>query len=125
VVDDEEGIRSVVESFLEGNFSVKTAEHADKAIEMIRQNNYNLIITDYQTRSSQDGLDVILEAAKKYGTLECRVILMTADPRAFFKALSDEVERPLQLFIKIKFRMLAKPFELEYLREMVDDVMKG
>ena len=56
LVDDEESIRMSVKTYLEdGGYRVNTAESGDKAVEMIRENYFDVIITDLM----MDGIDGI------------------------------------------------------------------
>jgi len=62
LVDDEESIRFSVGKYLErGGYRVNTAESGDKAVEMINENHFDVIITDLMM-DGIDGIGVLKEA---------------------------------------------------------------
>ena len=75
VVDDDDGIRSLVKKYLnENNFLVTTADSAENASEKIKIINFDLIIMDIMM-PGKSGLDFIQEHKKKIDT---PIILLTA-----------------------------------------------
>ena len=75
VVDDDDGIRSLVKKYLiENNFLVTTADSAEDAFEKIKLIKFDLIILDIMM-PGKSGLEFIKENKKK---LETPVILLTA-----------------------------------------------
>ena len=65
VVDDDEGIRSLVKKYLiENNFLITTAENAEDAVKKIKIIKFDLIILDIMM-PGQSGLDFIKEYKKK------------------------------------------------------------
>ena len=75
VVDDDNGIRSLVKKYLnENNFLVSTAENAEEAEKKIDIINFDLIILDIMM-PGKSGLDFIEENKKK---LDAPIILLTA-----------------------------------------------
>ncbi len=79
VVDDDDGIRSLVKKFLnENNYLVSTADSAEDAIEKIKIINFDLIVLDIMM-PGKSGLDFIAENKNK---LETPVILLTAKGEA-------------------------------------------
>ncbi len=75
VVDDDDGIRSLVKRYLnENKYLVSTAETAEDAIEKVRILKFDLIILDIMM-PGKSGLDFIHEKKKD---LETPVILLTA-----------------------------------------------
>ena len=75
VVDDDEGIRSLVKKYLnENNYLVSTAESAEDASEKIEIIKFDLIVLDIMM-SGKSGLDFIKEHRRK---LQTPVILLTA-----------------------------------------------
>ena len=75
VVDDDEGIRSLVKKYLnENNYLVSTAESAEDASEKIEIIKFDLIVLDIMM-SGKSGLDFIKEHKRK---LQTPVILLTA-----------------------------------------------
>ena len=99
LVDDDEGIRSLVKKYLnENSFLVTTADSAENASEKIKIIKFDLIILDIMM-SGKSGLDFIKENKKD---LDTPVILLTAKGEA-----SERVEG-LELGAD---DYLAKPFE--------------
>ncbi len=99
LVDDDEGIRSLVKKYLnENNFLVTTADSAENASEKVKIIKFDLIILDIMM-SGKSGLDFINDHKKD---LDTPIILLTAKGEA-----SDRVEG-LELGAD---DYLAKPFE--------------
>ena len=99
LVDDDEGIRSLVKKYLnENNFLVTTADSAENASEKVKIIKFDLIILDIMM-SGKSGLDFIKEHKKD---LDTPVILLTAKGEA-----SERVEG-LELGAD---DYLTKPFE--------------
>ena len=75
VVDDDDGIRSLVKKYLnENNFLISTAESAEDAKKKIELINFDLIILDIMM-PGKSGLEFIIENKKK---LDTPIILLTA-----------------------------------------------
>jgi len=99
LVDDDEGIRTLVKKYLnENSFLVTTADSAENASEKVKIIKFDLIILDIMM-SGKSGLDFIKEHKKD---LDTPVILLTAKGEA-----SERVEG-LELGAD---DYLAKPFE--------------
>ena len=75
VVDDDDGIRSLVQKYLnENNFLITTADSAESASEKIKVIKFDLIILDIMM-PGKNGLEFIKEYKKK---LDTPIILLTA-----------------------------------------------
>ena len=75
VIDDDDGIRSLVQKFLnENNFLVTTAENAEDALEKIKIIKFDLIILDIMM-PGKSGLEFIKDNKM---TLDTPIILLTA-----------------------------------------------
>ena len=99
LVDDDEGIRSLVKKYLnENNFLVTTSDSAENASEKVKIIKFDLIILDIMM-SGKSGLEFINEHKKD---LDTPIILLTAKGEA-----SERVEG-LELGAD---DYLAKPFE--------------
>ena len=99
LVDDDEGIRSLVKKYLnENNFLVTTADSAENASEKVKIIKFDLIILDIMM-SGKSGLDFINDHKKD---LDTPIILLTAKGEA-----SERVEG-LELGAA---DYMAKPFE--------------
>ncbi len=111
VVDDDEGIRSLVKKYLiENNFLITTAESAEDAVKKIKIINFDLIILDIMM-PGQSGLDFIKEYKKKIDT---PVILLTAKGEA-----SERIEG-------LEFGAddyLPKPFEPKELTLRINNIL--
>ena len=79
VVDDDDGIRSLVKKYLnENKFLVTTAENAENALEKIKIIKFDLIVLDIMM-PGKSGLEFLKENNKK---LDTPVILLTAKGEA-------------------------------------------
>ena len=79
MVDDDDGIRSLVKKYLnENNFLVTTANSAEDAVEKIRIIKFDLIILDIMM-PGKSGLEFIQDNKKK---IETPIILLTAKGEA-------------------------------------------
>ena len=79
VVDDDDGIRSLVKKYLnENKFLVTTAENAENALEKIKIIKFDLIVLDIMM-PGKSGLEFLKENKKK---LDTPVILLTAKGEA-------------------------------------------
>jgi len=79
VVDDEKGIRKTISLFLENSgYDVDTAEDAERALQQVNLNDYDIVITDILMPGSS-GFELLEEIKDKNS--EIKVILITGDPR--------------------------------------------
>ena len=121
VVDDDDGIRTLVKKYLnENNFLVTTADNAENASEKIKIIKFHLIILDIMM-PGKSGLDFIKGHKKK---LDTPIILLTAKGEA-----SERVEgletgaddylpkpfEPKELILRIK-NILNKTIKTEQVR---------
>ena len=112
VVDDDNGIRTLVKKYLnENNFLVTTAESAEDAEEKIKIIKFDLIILDMMM-PGQNGLEFIQQNRKK---IETPIILLTAK--------GDAVERIEGLEIGAD-DYLPKPFEPKELILRIKNILK-
>ena len=116
VVDDDEGIRSLLKRYLnENNFLITTADSAENATKKIRLIKFDLIILDIMM-PGKNGLEFIQE---NKNSLETPIILLTA------KGQADERIEGLELGAD---DYLPKPFEPKELllrvRNIIDKTKK-
>ena len=79
VVDDDEGIRSLLKKYLnENNYIITTADSSENASEKIKIIKFDLIILDIMM-TGKNGLEFIAENKKN---LETPIILLTAKGQA-------------------------------------------
>tara|TARA_A100001015_G_scaffold191904_1_gene213858 strand:- start:185 stop:862 length:678 start_codon:yes stop_codon:yes gene_type:complete len=112
VVDDDNGIRSLVKKYLnENNYLVTTAESAENAVEKIGLIKFDLIILDIMM-SGKSGLEFIQENKKK---IETPIILLTAkgEPKERIEGLEIGADD-----------YLPKPFEPKELILRIQNLIK-
>ena len=121
VVDDDDGIRSLVKKYLnENNFLVTTANSSENALEKIKIIKYDLIILDIMM-PGQSGLEFIQQNKKK---LDTPIILLTAKGEAIERIKGLEIGaddylpkpfEPKELILRIK-NILNKTIKIEQVR---------
>ena len=112
VVDDDEGIRTLVKKYLnENNYLVTTANSAEDAFEKIQIIKFDLIILDIMM-PGKSGLEFIRENQKK---LDTPVILLTAKGEANERVEGLEVGAD---------DYLPKPFEPKELILRIQNIIK-
>ena len=121
VVDDDEGIRSLVKQYLnENNYLVTTADNAEIASEKVKIIKFDLIILDIMM-PGKNGLEFIEENKKK---LESPIILLTAKGEASERVVGLEIGaddylpkpfEPKELILRIK-NILNKTIKTEQKR---------
>ena len=112
VVDDDEGIRTLVKKYLnENNYLVTTANNAEDAFEKIQIIKFDLIILDIMM-PGKSGLEFIKENQKK---LDTPVILLTA------KGEANERVEGLEMGAD---DYLPKPFEPKELILRIENIIR-
>ena len=112
VVDDDDGIRSLVKKYLnENNYLVTTANNAEDATKKVKIIKFDLIILDIMM-PGKNGLEFIQENQKK---LETPIILLTA------KGETSERVEGLEIGAD---DYLAKPFEPKELILRIKNIIK-
>ncbi|MDB3886939.1 response regulator transcription factor [Candidatus Pelagibacter sp.] len=121
VVDDDDGIRSLVKKYLnENNFLVTTANSAEDASEKIKIIKFDLIILDIMM-PGKNGLEFITDNKKK---LDSPIILLTAKGEASERVEGLEIGaddylakpfEPKELILRIK-NILNKTLKTEQIR---------
>ena len=111
VVDDDEGIRSLVKKYLnENKYLITTSESAEDALEKVKIIKFDLIVLDIMM-SGKSGLDFIHE---NKNDLETPVILLTA------KGQADERVEGLEIGAD---DYLPKPFEPKELLLRIKNIL--
>ena len=121
VVDDDEGIRSLVKKYLnEKKYLVTTADNAENASEKIKVIKFDLIILDIMM-PGKSGLEFIQENKKK---IETPIILLTAKGETSERVAGLEIGaddylskpfEPKELILRIK-NILDKTLKTEQVR---------
>ncbi len=112
MVDDDEGIRTLVKKYLnEHNYLVTTADSAEDAVEKIQFIKFDLIILDIMM-PGKSGLEFIQENKKK---LETPIILLTAKGEAYERVEGLEIGAD---------DYLPKPFEPKELILRIQNILK-
>tara|TARA_B100000963_G_scaffold106800_1_gene92789 strand:+ start:212 stop:889 length:678 start_codon:yes stop_codon:yes gene_type:complete len=129
VVDDDDGIRSLVKKYLkENNFLISTAENSEEAKKKIELIRFDLIILDIMM-PGKSGLEFIQENKKK---LETPIILLTAkgEPSERIEGLEigadDYLPKPFEpkeLILRIK-NILNKTKKISQKRMIEFDKIK-
>ncbi|MCF6179304.1 MAG: response regulator, partial [Geopsychrobacter sp.] len=118
VVDDEQGPRESLEAFLlDLDFQVETAIDVQTAIEHIRQNSFDIIITDKnmpngEGQTDEAGIQVLKFAAEN--SPETQVIVTTG---------YANLENAIQAMKIGAFDYLIKPFSLDRLEEIIERIL--
>ena len=111
VVDDDDGIRSLVKKYLnENNFLVTTANNAEDAEEKVKVIKFDLIVLDIMM-PGESGLDFISKNKNKYNT---PIILLTAKGEASERVEGLEVGAD---------DYLPKPFEPKELTLRIRNIL--
>jgi len=113
VVDDEEVIREFLMEVLGEDYQITTAEDGEEAIQKIKDENYDLIITDIKM-PKVSGEEVVKFAREKDS--DSRVIMISGYSSLF--AATESVESGACAF-------LSKPFSIKQLLQTVTDSLEG
>ncbi|HCE44892.1 MAG TPA: hypothetical protein DET40_15230 [Lentisphaeria bacterium] len=107
VVDDEEGIRSLLQKVLEGIYEVETASSSAEALAHLKKNKFDIAISDVSMPGGS-GKDFLKECRREYP--EMQVILVTGMPE-----LSDAVDTVKEG----AYYYLQKPIDLKFLLSLL------
>ncbi|OQY25697.1 MAG: hypothetical protein B6I34_01705 [Anaerolineaceae bacterium 4572_32.1] len=114
VVDDEENVRLLLQrglARLEPSLQVRVANSSVQALEFLRDEFFDLVVTDYQM-PGMNGLELVEAIHQSYPNT--KVVLMTAYPSA---QVTEQVDRlALDAYI-------LKPFSTRHLQEIIHDLL--
>lgn len=108
IVDDEHNTREALARYLRGRFSVTTAADGEVAIELLKERNFDLVLTDLRMPNA-DGMSVLEATRSKADRPLC--ILLTA-----YGSIGDAVAAVKQG----AFDFVPKPVKLDKLEEVID-----
>ncbi len=109
VVDDEIGYRRVLNNALtERGFHVKTASSGEDALEILKNQEFSVIILDMKLPGGIDGLELLQEVKEQYNT---SVLIMTA---------YGGIETAVEAMKLGAFNYITKPFSLDEIILNVD-----
>jgi DNA-binding NtrC family response regulator len=108
VVEDKRGMRKMLATALsEEGWSVTTAESGDKAMGMLEENAYDLVLTDVRLPGTADGLDILRKVVDD--CMGTPVVLMTA---------FGTIEMAVSAMKTGAVDFITKPFELDDLMSL-------
>lgn len=114
VVEDNDGLRGVLtEALSTENFIVTSAASAEEGMEKIKNNDFDIVITDLKLPEA-DGI-AVLEAAKA-ARPDCDVIIITA---------YGSVDKAVDAMKKGAVDFMTKPFSIDQIRLMVHKIIKS
>ena len=114
-VDDEKYILDfLTEAFRSLSVAIDTANNSQMAMDKIRSNRYDLLLTDYKM-PQMSGRDLFSWVKESQPSLARRIIFMTGD------TVNPETH---SFFEENQIRYLAKPFKIEDMKDMVMQVLE-
>jgi DNA-binding NtrC family response regulator len=113
IVDDEHNTREALSRYLKLRFDVTTAEDGGVAIELLRHEDFDLVLTDLRMPKA-DGMSVLEAAAGKACRPAC--ILLTA-----YGSITDAVAAVK----KGAFDFVPKPVKLDKLEEVINAALEA
>ena len=113
IVDDEHNTREALSRYLKLRFDVTTAEDGGVAIELLRHEDFDLVLTDLRMPTA-DGMSVLEAAAGKACRPAC--VLLTA-----YGSITDAVAAVK----KGAFDFVPKPVKLDKLEEVINAALEA
>ncbi len=115
IVDDEAQIRGLLEDLLEGDYEISTASNGAEALQRLRQDGAELIITDL-VMPTMNGIDLVMAVRKQFPTLKIIAISGGGGITGRFDYL------PVANLVGAS-RVIRKPFTLADIRTAVREVL--
>jgi len=114
VVEDKDSMRNMLcQTLMEEGYRVDTAEHGKKALDLVSNKSYDLVLTDLRM-PDVDGLDVL--SGVKDVDSETSVILMTA---------YGTIEDAVTAMKKGAYDFITKPFDTEHLCVLIGRALEN
>lgn len=115
IVDDELAVRLLLSEILSwAGYAVGLAKHGKHALQMLRKNSYDLIITDVNM-PEMDGISFYRVIKEGLPELKNRVLFLTGNP-------TDEA---ISFFKENDCRYITKPFNGLDLLDQISGILKG
>ena len=117
VVDDEESIRSLFTRFFGNTYKLDIADSFEHAIELVKTQDYDIIITDKNLPDNKGNIEGGIELLKYARThlLKCEFIIMTG---------YATMETAIQAMHLGAFDYITKPFSFEEMKEKIDHLVQ-
>ncbi len=111
IVDDESNTRQALVRYFRGAFDVSEAENGEVAINLLKQNDYDVVLTDLRMPGA-DGIGVLEATLSKADSPKC--IVLTA---------YGSVEKAVEAVKKGAFDFLTKPLKLDKLETVINSAL--
>lgn len=115
VIDDDNTIRAMLQTFLERRYTVVGLSHGEEALEFIESYKPNLLILDINLPGS-DGFEICRSVRSKAEHAKLPILFMTV--RKDDKSFLDSLDSGGNSFI-------TKPFEMAELKEKIEYLLRG
>jgi len=115
IVDDEAQMRGLLEDLLEDDYEISTASNGAEALQRLRQDGAELIITDL-VMPTMNGIDLVMAVRKQFPTLKIIAISGGGGITGRFDYL------PVANLVGAS-RVIRKPFTLADIRTAVREVL--
>jgi DNA-binding response OmpR family regulator len=113
LVDDDEGVRTMMSAILENNgFNVVSANNVIEALKLIATENFDVLITDLHMPNPSDGFTVI--TAMRHSQPDALTLLVSGYP---------DVKGAVDAILLQADEIIVKPFEVGKLAELVREKM--
>lgn len=118
LVEDDESQRKVLQYVLQSEgYALETAADAETAIDLVRRQPFDLVITDLKLPGEKDGIDVLLAAKDAHETTDVIVISaygsVDSAVQAMLNGALDYLQKPLNISeFRIKVRRALETREL-------------
>lgn len=113
VVDDNGDLRDFLSRKLSGSWTIMEASSADRALPILRERNIDLLITDISMPGTS-GLDLCRQVRSETEISHLPIIILSA--RTSVESKIEAMEAGADFYIE-------KPFDLEYLRSCVKNIL--
>ena len=111
IVDDESNTRQALVRYFRGAFDVAEAENGEVAINLLKHNDYDVVLTDLRMPGA-DGIGVLEATLSKADSPKC--IVLTA---------YGSVEKAVEAVKKGAFDFLTKPLKLDKLESVINSAL--